>query len=88
MAHKKMGSTKASQGGNVAGKRLGVKVFGGGIVKAGGIIVRQRGMAFKIGKNTMAGRDHTIFSTIEGIVEFVNVDSKRKRIDVNEIDLN
>ena len=85
MAHKKMGSTKASQGGNVAGKRLGVKVFGGGFVKSGGIIVRQRGMVFEAGKNAMVGRDFTIFSTIDGIVEFVNVTKKKKKIDINEI---
>jgi len=82
MAHKKAGSTKAKQGGNVAGKRLGVKVFGGDFVKAGGIIVRQRGMLFDAGKNTLVGRDHTIFSTINGIVKFVYNSKNKKRIDV------
>jgi len=82
MAHKKAGSTKAKQGGNVAGKRLGVKVFGGDFVKAGGIIVRQRGMLFDAGKNTLVGRDHTIFSTINGIVKFVYNSKTKKRIDV------
>lgn len=82
MAHKKAGSTKAKQGGNVAGKRLGVKVFGGDFVKAGGIIVRQRGMVFDSGKNTMVGRDHTIFSVVDGIVRFVQYSRDKKRIDV------
>jgi len=82
MAHKKAGSTKAKQGGNVAGKRLGVKVFGGDFVKAGGIIVRQRGMLFDAGKNTLVGRDHTIFSTVNGIVKFVYNSKTKKRIDV------
>jgi large subunit ribosomal protein L27 len=86
MAHKKAGSTKAKQGGNVAGKRLGVKVFGGDFVKAGGIIVRQRGMLFDSVKNTMVGRDHTIFSTIDGIVKFVYNTKSKKRIDVDSLE--
>ena len=85
MAHKKAWSTKAKQRGNVAGKRLGVKVFGGDLVKSGGIIVRQRGMLFEPGKNTLVGRDHTIFSTIEGIVKFVYNSRTKKRIDVESI---
>lgn len=87
MAHKKAGSTKAKQGGNVAGKRLGVKIFGGDMVKAGGIIVRQRGMLFDSGKNTMVGRDHTIFSTIAGKVRFVYNTKSKKRIDVESLEI-
>lgn len=83
MASKKAGSSKATQKGNVAGKRLGVKAFGGELVQPGSIIVRQRGFRFHPGKNTMAGRDHTIFSTIDGIVTFVNFSRTKKRIDVN-----
>ncbi len=82
MASKKAGSSKATQKGNVIGKRLGVKAFGGEAVKPGSIIVRQRGFRFHPGKNTMSGRDHTIFSTIEGIVTFVNFSRSKKRIDV------
>lgn len=82
MASKKAGSSKATQKGNVVGKRLGVKAFGGEFVTPGSIIVRQRGFKFHPGKNTMAGRDHTIFSTIEGIVTFVNFKRTKKRIDV------
>jgi large subunit ribosomal protein L27 len=82
MASKKAGSSKATQKGNVTGKRLGVKAFGGELVQPGSIIVRQRGYKFHPGKNTLSGRDHTIFSTIEGIVEFVNFKRTKKRIDV------
>ncbi|MBI2414684.1 50S ribosomal protein L27 [candidate division WWE3 bacterium] len=84
MAHKKAGGSKAGQGGNVIGKRLGVKTFGGSPVKAGEIIVRQRGRTFIPGANVSMGRDFTIFSLISGIVKFVKVrrDSDRKKIDV------
>jgi large subunit ribosomal protein L27 len=82
MASKKAGSSKATQKGNVIGKRLGVKAFGGEAVQPGSIIVRQRGFKFHPGKNTLAGGDHTIFSTIEGIVTFVNFKRTKKRIDV------
>jgi len=83
MASKKAGSSKATQKGNVIGKRLGVKKFGGEVVQPGSIIVRQRGFVFHPGKNTLSGKDHTIFSTIEGIVSFVNFSRSKKRIDVN-----
>lgn len=84
MAHKKAGGSKAGQGGNVIGKRLGVKVPGGSPVKAGEIIVRQRGRTFIPGENVSMGRDFTIFSLIAGIVKFVKVkrDDDRKKIDV------
>ena len=69
MAHKKAGgSTK--NGRDSHSKRLGVKKFGGEYVKAGNIIVRQRGTKFKPGKNVGLGKDYTIFSLIEGYVKF------------------
>ena len=69
MAHKKAGgSTK--NGRDSHSKRLGVKKFGGEFVKAGNIIVRQRGTKFKPGKNVGLGKDYTIFSLIEGYVKF------------------
>ncbi|MBU1016768.1 MAG: 50S ribosomal protein L27 [Patescibacteria group bacterium] len=71
MAHKKAGGSKARQGGNVAGKRLGVKVFGSQKIKAGAIIVRQRGTVFKAGENVGLGRDHTLFALKDGVVAFV-----------------
>ncbi len=82
MAHKKAGSSKARQRGNVAGKRLGVKVYGGNAVKPGQIIVRQRGKTFLPGKNVEIGRDFTLFSKIRGTVFFVNKDRKKMKIDV------
>ncbi len=69
MAHSaSTGSAKRTV--DVAGKRLGIKRFGGQVVKSGEIIVRQRGTRFYPGKNTDMGKDHTIFSKIEGLVFF------------------
>jgi large subunit ribosomal protein L27 len=84
MAHKKAGGSKATQGSNVIGKRLGIKVFGGSVVKPGQIIVRQRGKTFAPGENVSMGRDYTIFSLIAGIVQFVKVkrDDDKKKINV------
>lgn len=82
MAHKKAGSSKATQKANVAGKRLGVKVFGGSPIKAGQIIVRQRGQKFLAGENTGLGRDFTIFSKINGMVQFVFKNKDKKKINV------
>ncbi len=69
MAHKKgMGSTK--NGRDSRAKFLGVKRFGGQYVKAGTIIVRQRGTKFKPGRNVGMGGDYTLFALIDGIVSF------------------
>ena len=85
MAHKKAGGASARQGGNVAGKRLGFKAFGGEAVKPGQIIIRQRGTKFLPGNNVGMGRDFTIFSKIQGIVEIVFKDKKRKKINVRSL---
>jgi large subunit ribosomal protein L27 len=70
MAHKKAGgSTRNGRDSNA--KRLGVKKFGGEIVKAGNIIVRQRGTRFHAGDNVGCGKDHTLFATTDGKVLFV-----------------
>ncbi len=70
MAHKKgLGSSKNGRDSNA--QRLGVKKFGGELVKAGNILVRQRGTKFLPGANVGLGRDYTIFSLIEGNVKFV-----------------
>jgi large subunit ribosomal protein L27 len=82
MAHKKAGGSKARQGANVAGKRLGVKIFGGSVIKTGQIIVRQRGRIFIPGKNVDMGTDFTIFAMKPGRVEFVNVAKGKKKINV------
>lgn len=84
MAHKKGGGAKAVQGGNVAGKRLGVKVYGGSSVKPGQIIVRQRGREIAPGQNVDMGRDFTIYSKSEGTVEFAWDTRKKKKVNVIE----
>ncbi len=84
MAHKKAGGSKAKQGGNVAGKRLGVKVYGGSRVKAGGIIVKQRGRTFVAGKNTSMAKDFSIFSKVDGTVKFSWLNKSKKKIEVEK----
>ncbi len=69
MAHKKAGGSSRN-GRDSAGKRLGVKKFGGEAVMPGNIIVRQRGTKWHPGKNVGLGRDYTIFAMIEGQVSF------------------
>jgi large subunit ribosomal protein L27 len=69
MAHKK-GQGSSKNGRDSHAQRLGVKVFGGQAVKAGGIIVRQRGTHFHPGRNVGLGKDFTIFSLVEGTVKF------------------
>ena len=70
MAHKKAVASAAGQGGNVAGKRLGIKKYGGETVKAGNIILRQTGTRVHPGKGTYLGRNYTIHAKIAGIVKF------------------
>ncbi|OGV34769.1 MAG: 50S ribosomal protein L27 [Lentisphaerae bacterium GWF2_45_14] len=79
MAHKK-GQSSSRNGRDSKPKFLGVKVYGGQVISAGGIIVRQRGTKFHPGKNVGCGRDFTLFSLVDGVVKFtkngkmVNVD--------------
>jgi len=81
MAHKKgAGSTKNGRDSNA--KRLGVKKFGGEKVRAGNILVRQRGMKFKPGLNVGCGKDFTLFALSEGTIKFDYKEGKRKRINV------
>jgi large subunit ribosomal protein L27 len=69
MAHKKAGgSTKNGRDSNA--KRLGVKRFGGQVVSAGSILVRQRGTKFHPGVNVGCGKDHTLFAKADGVVKF------------------
>jgi len=76
MAHKKgAGSTKNGRDSN--SKRLGVKVYGGQKINSGGIIVRQRGLSFKVGKNVGVGKDYTIFALQKGTVNFELVGDKK-----------
>lgn len=81
MASKKAaGSTKNGRDSN--SKRLGVKRFGGQPVKPGTIIVRQRGTQFHLGNNVKMGRDHTIYSVIEGAVKFERMNKQKYKVSV------
>ncbi len=81
MAHKKgVGSTRNGRDSNP--KMLGVKEFGGEVVKAGSILLRQRGTQFDPGVNVGMGRDHTLFSLIAGIVKFEGHSKATRRISV------
>lgn len=78
MAHKKAGGSTRN-GRDSTSKRLGVKRFGGEQVKAGNIIVRQRGTRFHAGENVRLGKDHTLFATIAGKVEFITRGNKNRK---------
>ena len=81
MAHKKgQGSTQNNR--DSAGRRLGVKKFGSEFVRAGNIIVRQRGTKIHAGSNVGLGKDHTIFALIDGVVSFSRKDKNRKKVSV------
>ena len=81
MAHKKgMGSSR--NGRDSAGQRLGVKRSDGQAVRAGTIIIRQRGTAVKPGNNVGVGRDHTLFALVDGTVRFEQATKERKRVSV------
>ena len=69
MAHKK-GVGSSQNGRESESKRLGIKIFGGQLAKAGNILVRQRGTVHNPGQNVGIGKDHTIFAMTDGIVEF------------------
>jgi len=81
MAHKKAGGSTRN-GRDSESKRLGVKKFGGEAVKAGNIIIRQRGTKVHPGNNVGLGRDHTIFSLIEGFVKFERHGRDKKKVSV------
>lgn len=78
MAHKKAGGSTRN-GRDSESKRLGVKRFGGEQVKAGNIIVRQRGTRIHAGENVRVGRDHTLFATVDGKVEFLQRGEKNRK---------
>lgn len=78
MAHVKAAGSKAAQGVNIAGKRLGVKKFGGEKVICGNILIRQRGTVYHPGKNVKMGRDHTIYAITDGHVAFRNMTGYKK----------
>jgi large subunit ribosomal protein L27 len=76
MAHKKAGGSSRN-GRDSAGQRLGVKIYGGQTVKAGNILVRQRGTKIHVGKNVGVGKDHTLFALIDGVVAYETVGKTR-----------
>jgi len=84
MAHKKGGSS-TTNGRDSQSKRLGVKRFGGQIVLAGNILVRQRGTRFKPGANVDIGKDYTLFATADGVVVFDTLPNGSKRVSVRPL---
>ena len=87
MAHKKgQGSTQNNR--DSAGRRLGVKKFGGEFVRAGNIIIRQRGTKIHPGNNVGLGKDHTIYALIDGYVKFEIKDKQRKKVSVYPVENN
>lgn len=81
MAHKKgQGSTRNGRDSNP--KYLGVKVYGGQEINAGGIIVRQRGTKIHAGRNVGVGRDHTLFALVDGVVKFESHRGIRRKASV------
>jgi large subunit ribosomal protein L27 len=81
MAHKKGGGSTRG-GRDSQSKRLGVKRFGGQVVRAGTIIIRQRGTQIHPGTNVGCGRDYTLFATIDGVVKFEPHAKNKKRVSV------
>ncbi|MBZ0249176.1 MAG: 50S ribosomal protein L27 [Burkholderiales bacterium] len=77
MAHKKAGGSSRN-GRDSESKRLGIKAFGGELVNAGSIIVRQRGTKFHAGRHVGMGKDHTLFAMVDGKVKFAQQGPKQK----------
>ncbi len=81
MAHKKAGGSSRN-GRDSAGRRLGVKLFGGEVAKPGAIIIRQRGTKVHPGTGVGIGKDHTIFARVEGVVTFRPTKLNRQLVSV------
>lgn len=81
MAHKKAGGSSRN-GRDSAGRRLGVKVYGGQEALAGNIIVRQRGTEFHPGQNVGMGKDHTLFALVNGEVKFSHGNRGRQYVNI------
>jgi large subunit ribosomal protein L27 len=84
MAHKKAGGSSGN-GRDSIGKRLGVKRFGGQVVTAGSILVRQRGTIFKPGLHVGLGRDYTLYAKIDGVVQFTSGRGGRRYIRIEPL---
>ncbi|MCK9342509.1 MAG: 50S ribosomal protein L27 [Massilibacteroides sp.] len=86
MAHKKgVGSSK--NGRESQSKRLGVKLFGGEVAKAGNILIRQRGTQHYPGANVGMGKDHTLFALVNGKVEFKKARDNRSYVSIKEFEI-
>lgn len=85
MAHKKGGGSSRN-GRDSNSQRLGVKKYGGELVKSGNILVRQRGTHIKPGLNVGVGKDDTLFATMDGIVLFETIRDDRKRVSVVQVE--
>ena len=83
MAHKKAGGSTRN-GRDSAGRRLGVKKFGGEVVVPGNIIIRQLGTKYHPGKNVSIGKDHTIFAIKEGVVSFKKKSGNKSFVSVDQ----
>ncbi|MFN3827465.1 MAG: 50S ribosomal protein L27 [Micavibrio sp.] len=81
MAHKKAGGSSRN-GRDSAGRRLGVKVYGGQQAIAGNIIIRQRGTEFHPGQNVGMGKDHTLFALVDGVVKFSHGNRGRQYVNI------
>jgi large subunit ribosomal protein L27 len=79
MAHKKGGGTTRN-GRDSESKRLGVKVYGGQAINAGGIIIRQRGTKVHAGENVGMGKDHTLFALVDGKVQFATKGALKRHV--------
>jgi large subunit ribosomal protein L27 len=81
VAHKKAGGSSRN-GRDSRGKRRGVKKFGGEVVRAGNILIRQCGTRFHPGRNVGTGRDWTLYALVDGVVEFQRVGTDKMRINI------
>ena len=85
MAHKK-GAGSSRNGRESESKRLGVKIYGGQVVTAGNIIVRQRGTVHHPGKNVGLGKDHTLFANSDGIVKFTKKRDNKSYVSIEPVE--
>ena len=85
MAHKK-GAGSSRNGRESESKRLGVKLYGGQIVKAGNILVRQRGTVHHPGSNVGIGKDHTLFAKIDGTVKFIKKRDNKSYVSIEPVE--
>ena len=83
MAHKK-GAGSSNNGRESHSKRLGIKIFGGQVAKAGNILVRQRGTRHHPGNNVGIGKDHTLFALKDGVVTFIKKRDDRSFVSIEE----